>query len=400
MLSRKQVTDCAVDSQAREESVAARFRERFASEPELWARAPGRVDLMGSHTDYNLGFVLTLPISRDTYIAARPRNDGTVRLYSMNLDRADEFRLGQIDSISEPTWCNYVRGVATTLENEGFSLTGCDAVIHSTVPIESGLSSSAALECAFATVFEGLGGWSLTPERKALLCQRAENEFVGVKCGILDQYSSCLGCEGCALLLDCRDLSTCPVRIDGEISVVVCNTMSQRRLSSGEYAQRKAECEQGTALLGVSALRDVTPEMLATRRYLLPERVARRCEFIVAESARAESLAQTLTACDRSAVAQLCAESFAGARDLYEICSPGMMAMMDAMLAGPGVIGARQAGAGFGGCMVALVDSASTDVFRAAVLDIYHGRTKVHPEIYVVEAVSGAGVFDRKEISK
>jgi len=399
MLSTKHVTDWAVDSQARAEGVAARFRERFAGEPELWARAPGRVDLMGSHTDYNLGFVLTLPISRDTWIAARPRNDGIVRLHSMNLDAEDEFRLDAIGSITEPTWCNYARGVAATLENEGFSLKGCDAVIHSTVPMETGLSSSAAFECALATVFEGLGGWSLGPERKALLCQRAENEFVGVKCGILDQYSSCLGREGYALLLDCRDLSTCAVWIADGIGVVVCNTMSQRRLSSGEYAQRRVECEQGTAALGVRALRDVTPDMLGARRHLLPERVARRCEFIVAESARAESLARALTAGDRSAVAQLCAESFAGARDLYEICSPRMVAMMDAMLAAPGVIGARQAGAGFGGCMVALVDGASIDVFRAAVLDIYHGLTHVRPEIYLVEGVPGAGVFDRKEIS-
>jgi galactokinase len=400
MLSTKQVADWAVDSQVRAEGVATRFRDRFAGEPELWARAPGRVDLMGSHTDYNLGFVLTLPISRDTWIAARPRNDGIVHLHSMNLDADDEFRVDQIDSISEPRWCNYVRGVAATLKNEGFSLTGCDAVIHSTVPVETGLSSSAALECALATVFEGLGGWSLTPERKALLCQKAENEFVGVKCGILDQYSSCLGREGWALLLDCRDLSTCAVWIADGIRVVVCNTMSQRRLSSGEYAQRRAECEQGAAMLGVSALRDVTPEMLAARRHLLPERVARRCEFIVAESARAQLLAQALTAGDRSAVAQLCAESFAGARDLYEICSPAMVAMMDAILAAPGVIGARQAGAGFGGCMVALVDAARTDAFRAAVLDIYHGLTQVRSEIYLVEAASGAGVLDKKEIRK
>ena len=216
----------------------------------------------------------------------------------------------------------------------------------------------------------------------------------------LDQYSSCMGREGCALLLDCRDLSTCPVWIADGIGVVVCNTMSQRRLSSGEYAQRRVECEQGTAVLGVSALRDVMPEMLAARRHLLPERVAMRCEFIIAESARAESLARALTAGNRSAVAQLCAELFAGARDLYEICSPSMVAMMDAMLAAPGVIGARQAGAGFGGCMVALVDGASTNIFRAAVLDIYHTLTHVRPEIYLVEAVPGAGVFERQEISK
>src|ERR1035438_8388469 len=195
MLSMEKAADWAVDSQARAEGVAACFRERFASEPKLWARAPGRVDLMGSHTDYNLGFVLTLPISRDTWIAARRRDDGIVRVHSMNLDAAYEFRLDGIDSISESRWCNYVRGVAATMQDEGLALTGCDAMIHSTVPLESGLSSSAALECALATVFAGLGGWSLTPERKALLCQKAENEFVGVKCGILAQQRLPFRCQ-------------------------------------------------------------------------------------------------------------------------------------------------------------------------------------------------------------
>jgi galactokinase len=355
---------------------------------------------MGSHTDYNLGFVLTLPISRDTWIAVRRRDDGIVRVHSMNLDRADEFRLDAIASVSESKWRNYVRGVAATLQTAGFALTGCDAVVHSTVPLESGLSSSAALECALATVFEGLGGWSLTPERKALLCQKAENEFAGVKCGILDQYSSCLGREGCALLLDCLDLSTSRVRIAGGIRVVVCNTMSPRRLSGGEYAQRRAECEQGAAVLGVPALRHVAPETLAARRHELPERVARRCEFIVAESARAQSLARALTAGDRPSVARLCADSFAGARDLYEICSPPMVALMNAMLAAPGVIGARQAGAGFGGCMVALVDAACSEAFGAAVLDAYRSATNLMPEIYPVEAAPGAEVFAREKMSQ
>jgi galactokinase len=348
---------------------------------------------MGSHTDYNLGFVLTLPISRDTWIAARRRDDGVVRIHSMNLDADDEFRLDRIASVAGSRWCNYVRGVAAILQNGGFALTGCDAVIQSTVPLESGLSSSAAIECALATVFEALGGWSVTPEQKALLCQKAENEFVGMKCGILDQYSSCLGREGCALLLDCRDLSTRTVQIAGGIRVVICNTMSQRRLTGGEYVQRRSECEQGAALLGVSALLELTPEALAARRHELPEQVAKRCEFIVAESARAEALAGALQDGDRAAVAQLCAESFAGARDLYEICAPAMSSMMDAMLAAPGVIGARQAGAGFGGCMVALVDAAQTDAFRAGVLDAYRAATGVEAEVYTVEAAQGAEVM-------
>jgi galactokinase len=266
--------------------------------------------------------------------------------------------------------------------------------------VESGLSSSAALECALATTFEGFGDWRLPPERKALLCQKAENEFVGVSCGILDQFSSCLGREGCALLLDCRDLSTRAVHIADGIHVVVCNTMSRRRLSSGEYAQRRAECEQGAAALGVSSLRDVPPEMLAARRHELPERTARRCEFIVAESGRAESLTRGLEAGDTLAVARCCAESFAGARDLFEICSPAMEAMMEAMLAAPGVIGARQAGAGFGGCMVALVDATRTEAFCADVMQAYFEAAQVRPEIYPVEAAPGAGVFALEESSR
>jgi len=390
VLSKKQLLE-----PVRIHAITSRFREKFTGEPALWARAPGRVDLMGSHTDYNLGYVLTLPISKDTWIAARPRHDGIVRVYSMNLDAADEFPLNRIVSVTGSKWCNYVRAVAATLQNEGLAVTGCDALIHSTVPLEAGLSSSAALECALATMFAALGGWTLAPERMALLCQKAENEFVGVKCGILDQYSSCLGREGCALLLDCRDLSTRAVWIAPGIRVVVCNTMSRRRLSGGEYAQRRAECEQGAATLGVNALRDATAELLAAKGHELSEPVARRCEFIIAESARAESLATALTAGDKPAVARLCADSFTGARDLYEICSPAMSAMMGAMLAAPGIIGARQAGAGFGGCMVALVDAAQTEAFRAAVL-----RTQTAAEIYPVEAARGAEIFNREEISQ
>lgn len=394
MLLLKRADDWALNTQTRTERVAAHFRETFEGEPELWVRAPGRVDLMGSHTDYNLGFVLTLPISLDAWIAARHRDDAIVRVHSMNLNQSDEFRVDQIEKAPETSWRNYVRGVAATLRDNGYWLTGCDAVVHSTVPLESGLSSSAALECAVATLFESLGGWSLTPQRKALLCQKAEHLFAGVNCGILDQYSSCLGQPKCAMLLDCRDLSTRAIRVASGIRVVVCNTMSRRKLSGGEYALRRAECEQGAALLGAAALRDVTPQMLANRRNELPEQIAKRCEFIVAESARAKALASALEVGDRAALSMLCAESFAGARDLYEICSPAMTTLMDVMLAAPGVIGARQAGAGFGGCMVALVEAVSTDVFRDAVSESYFNATQVRPEIYPVDAASGAAVFN------
>jgi galactokinase len=342
----------------RRAQVLAAFLEHFNSEPEFWCRAPGRVDLMGSHTDYNLGLVLTLPIGRDTWIAARHRDDRTVRVRSLNLGLEASFDLNALDRAPNRDWSNYARGVAVVLQQEGFETRGFDGVIHSTVPMSSGLSSSAALECATATVFERLGGWKLDVVEKALLCQRAENQFVGVNCGILDQYTSCAGQEGCALLLDCR-----------------------------------AQCKEGARRLGVKALREISLERFNQRERELPAEVAMRCRFIVEENGRVLRLTAGLPAGDRSSIHRLCADSFRGAMTLYEIGAPAMQAMMEAMLAAPGVIGARQAGAGFGGCMVAFVEERQTHDFAVAVRAHYFATTNTEPEIYPVAAAAGAGVI-------
>lgn len=367
------------------------FQGRFHALPTHWCRAPGRVDLMGSHTDYNLGLVLTLPIDLDVWIAARPRDDNAVRLYSMTLGAETTFSLDRIVPDPQARWSNYVRGVAQILQADGFKLTGFDGVIHSTVPIDSGLSSSAALECVVATTFEGLGGWKLDPVRKALLCQRAENEFVGVNCGILDQYTSCLGREGCALLLDCRDLSSRPIPLADGVQVVICDTKARRELAGSEYSRRRAQCEEGARRLGLKALREITLEQFHEREGELPAEIAKRCRFIVEENDRVLPLAAALPAGDRPAIQALTAASFRGACDLYEIGAPAMHAMMQAMLGAPGVIGARQAGAGFGGCMVAFVDTASVDVFAASVWEAYMAATQIRPEVFPVTAAAGAG---------
>ena len=374
----------------RREGVARMFRDRFGDEPHLWARAPGRVDLMGSHTDYNLGFVLTLPISRDTWFAARARDDSRVQLYSANLDAEACFALQSVERRGERVqWSDYVLGVAWALAGAGYALRGFDAVIHSTVPIGSGLSSSAALECAAAVVFRALGTLQLEPERMAQLCLKAENEYIGLNCGILDQFSSCLGREGCALLLDCRDLSTRPVQVAEGIRVMICDTKSHRELVGGEYGLRRARCEEGAAALGVTALRDATIPMLEGAAGRLPDEVVKRCRFIIEESERVPAMAGALAGGDRNAIRRLCAESFAGARDLYEICSSPMLAMMESMARAPGVIGARQAGAGFGGCMVAFVQAGSEDVFATAV-----SATYPKAEVYPVEPAAGAGLMN------
>ena len=378
------------DSQ-RHETLAQAFQNRFGTTPEIWCRAPGRVDLMGSHTDYNLGAVLTLPIGRDTWIAARPNLTGSVNLHSLNLGDTASFSLDSAVKNPDQAWIDYVHGVAEALKEEGLPTVGFDGVIHSTVPLSSGLSSSAALECAAATVFESLGGWQLDPLQKALLCQRAENRFVGVNCGILDQFTSCMGQEGCALLLDCRDLSSQAVAIADGIHIVICDTKSKRELAGSEYGERRAQCEEGARMLGAKALCEVTPADFASREGELPPVVAKRCRFIIGEHARVYSLATALTTGDRAAIRQLTAESFDGACNLYEIAAPAMHAMMDAMLAAPGVIGARQAGAGFGGCMVAFVEAAMVEAFATAVCNHYTAATGIVPEIYPVTAAAGAG---------
>lgn len=378
---------------SRQQEIARAFRDRFGGEPTVWVRAPGRVDLMGSHTDYNLGRVLTLSIGLDTWIAARPSGNGAVRIASMNLEGEARFDMKTLGRAPGTDWSNYVRGVASVLQAEGLETVGFDGVVHSRVPMSSGLSSSAALECATATLFEALAGWRLEPARKAVLCQKAENQFVGVNCGILDQYSSCLGREGCALLLDCRDLSTRPVRLARDIQVVVCDTRSRRELAGSEYARRRAECEDGARKLGGKVLRDIAPEEFYSRAKELPDSVARRCQFILEEDARVPALALALSDGRRPEIGRLCAQSFHGAMTLYEIGSPPMEAMMDCMLSAPGIMGARQAGAGFGGCMVAFVEQSAVEDFAVAVRNSYRGSGNEAPLVYCVEAAPGAGLL-------
>jgi galactokinase len=349
---------------------------------------------MGSHTDYNLGRVLTLPISLDTWIAARPRPDGLVRVCSLNLEEEVTFRLDHLVPDPNTRWSNYIRGVAQVLAAEGLNVVGFDAVLHSTVPMSSGLSSSAALECATATLFESLAGAHLEPDRKARLCQKAENDFVGVQCGILDQFTSCLGRADCALLLDCRDLSTSAVRIAPDIDVVVCDTRSRRELASSEYARRRAECEEGARRLGARVLREIRLEEFYRRESELPEPVARRCRFILEEDARVPALAEALITGNQRQIGRLCAASFEGAMTLYEIGVPAMQRMMDCMREAPGVIGARQAGAGFGGCMVAFVEHHSVEAFTASIRQTYRGPENQAAQVYCVEPAPGAGPLE------
>ena len=389
-----------MNTQERLERVTNAFRTRFGAEPSSWCRAPGRVDLMGSHTDYNLGYVMTMTVDRDTWLAARPRGDREVHVASLNLPGSAQFSLDDIQPAgdSELRWTDYIRGVAKVLQEAGHRLAGFDGLIHSTIPLGSGLSSSAALEMATAIAFQELSGFHLDTVEMARLGQRAENQFVGVNCGILDQYSSALGRAGAALLLDCRDLTSVDVPIHPDIGVVICDTKAPRQLIGTEYTDRRRQCEAGVRVLQqrqpeISSLRDVSIDVFERYQQDLPPAVAQRCRFIIEENSRVLELKDALPHGDRQKLHHLLHASYVGARDLYEIAVPPMEAMLNAMLQGPGVIGARQAGAGFGGCMVALVETDHVEHFASGVAEAYARATGLQPSIYPVVAAPGAGLL-------
>lgn len=380
----------------RKTRISEAFRDQFGKEPTLWVQAPGRVDLMGSHTDYNEGFVLTMTIDKNTWIAFHPRDDRQVQVRSLDLSTGTRFNLDDITHDVDSPWTNYIRGVAKTLQSEGYALQGFDAVVESTIPISSGLSSSAALEVATATAFEMMGNWQFSGAQKALLTQRAENEFVGVNCGILDQFTSAYGRAGHALMLDCRNLSSEVAAIHPDIRIVICDTQAKRELTGSEYSDRRAQCEEGASVLSehystVRTLRDASLEQLQVHKDALSDVVLRRSQFIIEENARVHALAQALPVKDSDQIGKLTAASYIGAHDLYEIGSSEMESMYQAMTSGPGVIGARQAGAGFGGCMVAMVEHDSADAFANHVKEHYTAATGLSPKVYPVQAAAGAG---------
>ncbi len=355
---------------------------------------------MGSHTDYNEGFVLTAPIDRDTWIAAAPREDQNFRVLSLNRNAYVEFALNR-GPTEDAAWHTYVQGVLLTLAQAGFACPGFDAVIHGTIPIASGLSSSASLEAATAVLCVEIGRHRIDPVQLALYCQQAENEVVGVNCGILDQYSSLLGQADHALLLDCRDLSRRQAAVPDALGIVICDTRVPRQLSDSAYGERRAACEAGVAAFAdalphapIKALRDVTLSQFHATSARLSPAVARRCQFVIEENQRVLDMSAAVAADDRSRIGTLCRDSFRGARELYEITVSAMDAMFAAMTSAPGVIGARQAGAGFGGCMVAVVDRSSVDRFAAHVRAAYKQATSVAADVFPVEIAAGAGRID------
>ena len=367
----------------------------------LLSRAPGRVNLIGEHTDYNDGLVLPAAIDFEIWIAFRPIGEPVVELTSLSLGETRRVAFTDLAPRSGSGgggWIEYVAGMAWSLREAGYPVRGFRGILDSNLPIGAGLSSSAALECASAYALRDPALPALPIPQLARLAQRAENAYVGVNCGIMDQFSSAAGGTDRAILLDCRSLAWELVPLP-ELALVVCNTGSPHRLETSQYNTRRAECEEGVAIIAagkpsVRSLRDVDEATLEAFAPRMPENVARRCRHVVGEIERVRETVAALEANDLDALGRLFAASHASLRDLYEVSSPELDAMVEIAAGVEGVVASRMTGAGFGGCTVNLVRAGAVEALRAAVLAAYPGRTGLTPEVYVARAVEGAGLVD------
>jgi galactokinase len=380
----------AGDAPSTEARVLRAFRERFGESARLLARAPGRVNLLGEHTDYNDGFVLPMAIDRSAFIALRPRSDRRVVLHSLDFDESNEFDLSSLEK--GKGWAEYVKGTAWALQDAGLTLRGFDGVIAGDVPIGAGLSSSAALEVAAARAFQAVSDATWDPVASAKWAQRAENKWVGVNCGIMDQLISAAGQDGHALLIDCRDLSLRAVPLPPKTVVVILDTATRRGLQDSAYNERRSQCEKAAKLLGKKSLRDVSKAELTRRWDSLPEVTRRRAHHVVTENARVLSAVKATEKKDAATFGKRMYESHRSLQKDYEVSSEALDAMVVAARKAPGVFGARMTGAGFGGCAVALVDEKKAARFVAATEKAYRAETNLEPAIYVCRPSPGAEV--------
>ena len=373
------------------------FERAFGRSPQRFVQAPGRVNLIGEHTDYNDGFVLPCAIDRGTVVAAAPRDDARVRVVAADWQHEiDEFVLdAPIEPRADARWPNYVRGVVKHLLAHGLPLRGLDLAVAGDVPSGAGLSSSASLEVALIQAFKTLQGFDeLDPTTMALIAQAAENRFVGCNCGIMDQLISARGETGHALLIDCRSLEAKPVVLPAGVAVMIVDSRVQRGLVESEYNTRRRQCEAAAAALGVKALRDVTPEVLAARGHELEPLVLRRARHVVSENQRTLDAAQALASGDLRTMGQLMADSHISMRDDFEITVPPIDQLVELLQQAIGKEGgARMTGGGFGGCVVALLPESRVGAAQEAVLRSYRAPNGEAARIHLCRAASGAGAL-------
>jgi galactokinase len=379
--------------------VATEFKKIYGRPPRWIAAAPGRVNVIGEHTDYNDGFVLPMAIEFYSVMTADRPADGreVITLRSTLEAEVATIDLSRPVVPGVPKWGNYPRGVVAGFQARGIQPGGLDVLLHSTVPLGSGLSSSAALEVCTATLLEAVTGTTLDPVEKALLCQKAEHDFAGVPCGIMDQFISALGREGHLLLLDCRTRKTESVPLqDPSVAMLIINTNVKHELSGGEYAERRAQCEEATRNLGVESLRDVSLEQLENVRSKMRELVYRRARHVIGEISRTVRAAGCVRQSDWSAVGRLMHASHVALRDDYEVSCLELDAVVEiaeGIGEKGGVYGCRMTGGGFGGCCVALVKASSVDVITKKIAVDYKARTGIAATIFASRPAAGATVL-------
>jgi len=370
------------------------FRHLFGTKALLF-RAPGRINLIGEHTDYNEGFVMPMAIGFSTWVAAAKREDRALEVCS---ETFNEKIVLSLDSLSGPPrkhWGDFVRGVAATLQDAGYSLVGANLLIHGDVPVGIGMSSSASLEVSVALALGAVAGISIPPLEIAMLCQKAEHEFVGTRCGIMDHFAACFSIAGHALMLDCRSLEYRLLAIPSDVEMVVCNTGVRHNLADGKYNLRRLECETAVKLLQSSlpeirALRDVGIDDLEKYKSCLSEMLYRRCRHVVTENQRVITAANVLQSRDKIRLGELMKQSHASLRDDYEVSGKELDLLVDLASSMQGVYGARMMGGGFGGCTVNLVRAGYVSTFREEIARMYAQETGVSAETCMCKAAQGA----------
>lgn len=384
------------------QNLITEFTRIHGAPPEKIARAPGRVNLIGEHTDYNDGFVMPIAIDRCVYIAARARTDHKVGVTALDIQggQTDLFDLDDISHHPDYRWANYIRGAAYYLAQQQVKLTGIDAVVSSDLPSGAGLSSSAALEVATATILQAFTSQRLSGVVVAQICQKAENDFVGVKSGIMDQYASALGERGAAIKIDCRSLTYESVKLPRGVTIVVADTNKKRHLAGSDYNTRRMECENAAMLLTqllhkrIDALRDVSYKEFKTVASHLPENLRKRARHVITENDRVQKAARAAKRNDPIKLGLLMAESQASLRDDYEASSPELDIMVELALQQSGCLGSRLTGAGWGGATVNLVRDTNVDAFVENVTWAYRERTGIEAWVSPVQASQGAGLVN------
>jgi galactokinase len=375
-----------------QQQVVETFQQRYGSAPAAVVRAPGRVNLIGEHTDYNDGFVLPMAIDRATWIALRPRKDTRITLFSRNHDESVEFDLATLTK-HRHHWGEYPKGMAWALQHDGYKLNGWDGVTDCDVPLGAGLSSSASFEMASARAFEVASGFAWDPAKMALLGQKAENKWVGVNCGIMDQMISAAGKKGHALLIDCRSLEHHLVPLPQKTVVVILDTATRRGLVGSAYNERRAQCEAAAKFFGVKALRDVSVAHFNATDGRLDALTRKRARHVVTEDERTVQAADAMRKGDAKTLGKLMNESHESLKNDFEVTNAALDMMVECARCAAGCIGARMTGAGFGGCAVALVEESAAESFATIVAADYEKATKLKPHLYICHPSNGAEII-------